>query len=40
LRINEIAALLPQDGMKPLKDYVRLLKEEMIFSSHPTSHNH
>jgi 2-amino-4-hydroxy-6-hydroxymethyldihydropteridine diphosphokinase len=28
-RIGEIAARLPQDGMKPLKDYVRLLREEM-----------
>lgn len=40
LRISEIAALLPQDGMKPLKDYVRILREEMIFSTHPTPHNH
>lgn len=29
LRIGEIAAKLPQDGMKPLKDYVKLLREEM-----------
>lgn len=31
LRIGEIAAKLPQDGMKPLKDYVRHLREEMVF---------
>jgi 2-amino-4-hydroxy-6-hydroxymethyldihydropteridine diphosphokinase len=30
MRISEIAAKLPQDGMKPLKDYVRLLREEMF----------
>jgi len=29
LSIGEIAAKLPQDGMKPLKDYVKLLREEM-----------
>jgi 2-amino-4-hydroxy-6-hydroxymethyldihydropteridine diphosphokinase len=29
LRIGEIAAKLPQDGMKPLKDYVKLLRKEM-----------
>lgn len=29
LRIGEIAAKLPLDGMKPLKDYVKLLREEM-----------
>jgi dihydroneopterin aldolase/2-amino-4-hydroxy-6-hydroxymethyldihydropteridine diphosphokinase len=29
LRISEIAAKLPQDGMKPLKVYARLLREEM-----------
>ena len=29
LHIGEIAARLPQDGMKPLKDYARLLREEV-----------
>jgi 2-amino-4-hydroxy-6-hydroxymethyldihydropteridine diphosphokinase len=29
LRIGEIAAKLPLDGMKPLKDYVKLLRKEM-----------
>lgn len=28
LHIGEIAARLPQDGMKPLKDYTRLLRED------------
>src|SRR3989338_9460483 len=28
LRIGEIAARLPQDGMRPLEDYARLLREE------------
>ena len=30
LPISEVAAKLPQDRMKPLKDYVRLLREELI----------
>jgi len=30
LRISEIAAKLPQGGMKPLEDYARLLQEELI----------
>ena len=29
LRIGEVAARLPRDGMKPLKDYAWLLREEM-----------
>ncbi len=29
VRVSELAARLPQDGMKPLKDYARLLKEDM-----------
>ena len=29
IRISEIAATLPQDGMKPLKDYTMLLREEI-----------
>jgi len=43
LRIGEIAARLPQDGMKPLKDYLRLLKEELshgsVFNSYDICHS-
>lgn len=43
LRIGEIAARLSQDGMKPLKDYVKLLREEMshglVLNSSVTCHS-
>lgn len=43
LHIGEVAARLSQDGMKPLKDYVRLLREEascgFVFNSSGTSHS-
>lgn len=41
LRIGEIAARLPQDGMRPLEDYTRLLRlEPCSFHSHVLSDKH
>lgn len=40
LRVGEIAARLPQDGMKPLQDYARLLREELILHRRPASQDH
>lgn len=43
LRIDEVAARLSQDGMKPLKDYVKLLREEashgFVFNFSGTCHS-
>jgi 2-amino-4-hydroxy-6-hydroxymethyldihydropteridine diphosphokinase len=37
LHVGEIAARLPQDGMKPLPDYARLLRGELLLHRHPAS---
>lgn len=43
LRIGEVAARLTQDGMKPLEDYAKLLREEVkhgfVFNSSGTCHS-